>query len=327
MRKIIELKYGSHLYGTATKESDLDIKAVYLPSARDILLQQVRPVISESRPKKRGEKNSSDDVDVESYSLGKYLHLLAEGQTVALDMLFAPEQFHLTKPDELWERVKTLAPQILNKNAASFLGYCRQQAKKYGIKGERMADASKALEVIQGAEEQFGLMAPLSSVHDDLKRLAHSCGHISIGKIPQPGDRIADYVEICGKKALLDASIKSAKAIAQKIVNEYGARARAADEHDGVDWKALYHAVRIGYEAKEFLNTHKITFPRPEAAHLLKIRRGKVPYEQVGLEIEQLLEEVEEAAQSSTLPSGFDQKLIDDFVEEIYRGIITMEVR
>ena len=89
--KIVQMKIGSHLYGTATPESDIDIKAVYIPSARDILLQRVSPVVSESRIKARGEKNTPADTDCESFSLQRYLELLAEGQTVALDMLFSPD--------------------------------------------------------------------------------------------------------------------------------------------------------------------------------------------------------------------------------------------
>ena len=46
MRTIVELTFGSHLYGTATPDSDLDIKAVYLPEPRDILLQRVKPAVS-----------------------------------------------------------------------------------------------------------------------------------------------------------------------------------------------------------------------------------------------------------------------------------------
>jgi predicted nucleotidyltransferase len=42
MRLIVEMRFGSHLYGTATPLSDLDYKGVYLPDGRDILLQRVR---------------------------------------------------------------------------------------------------------------------------------------------------------------------------------------------------------------------------------------------------------------------------------------------
>lgn len=65
---IVQIRFGSHLYGTVTPESDLDIKAVHIPPARDILLQRVRPLLSESRPKRHGEKNTAADTDCESFA-------------------------------------------------------------------------------------------------------------------------------------------------------------------------------------------------------------------------------------------------------------------
>src|ERR1700722_12706023 len=90
MDLIVEMRFGSHLYGTATPQSDLDLKGVYLPEARDILLQRVRGTVDLSREKEPGEKNAPGDVDREIHSLQRYLELLAEGQTIALDMLFPP---------------------------------------------------------------------------------------------------------------------------------------------------------------------------------------------------------------------------------------------
>ena len=36
---VVKMKFGSHLYGTSTPLSDTDYKAVYIPEARDIILQ------------------------------------------------------------------------------------------------------------------------------------------------------------------------------------------------------------------------------------------------------------------------------------------------
>lgn len=38
MKELVRMKFGSHLYGTATPESDTDIKGVFLPELRDLLL-------------------------------------------------------------------------------------------------------------------------------------------------------------------------------------------------------------------------------------------------------------------------------------------------
>lgn len=90
MTNIVTIKFGSHLYGTSTPASDLDYKSIFIPTVEAILLQSVKDIISITPEKAVGERNKPGDIDREYFSVQRYLHLLAEGQTVALDMLFAP---------------------------------------------------------------------------------------------------------------------------------------------------------------------------------------------------------------------------------------------
>ena len=76
MDLVVEMRFGSHLYGTATPQSDLDYKAVYLPDCRDILLQRVRSTLVLSPDKAAGQRNSPGDIDREIFSLQRYLELL-----------------------------------------------------------------------------------------------------------------------------------------------------------------------------------------------------------------------------------------------------------
>jgi hypothetical protein len=95
-----------------------------------------------------------------------------------------------------------------------------------------------------------------------------------------------------------------------------------AENQQGVDWKALSHAVRVGTQAIEFLGTGHVTFPLPNAEHVLAIKTGKVAYQKVSREIESLLESVEVAALVSSLPEAPDLQWIDDFVQRVYRAEI-----
>lgn len=61
---------------------------------------------------------------------------------------------------------------------------------------------------------------------------------------------------------------------------------RQAESSEGIDWKALMHAVRILHEAHELLLYHQITFPRSESELLLRIRKGELPYQLVDEVIE-----------------------------------------
>ena len=71
---IVKMKFGSHLYGTATEISDIDHKGVYLPSKEEILLGKIPKCHSYSTGDDIS-KNSPEDVDVEIYSFHYFIKL------------------------------------------------------------------------------------------------------------------------------------------------------------------------------------------------------------------------------------------------------------
>ena len=314
MDLIVRMRFGSHLYGTATPESDLDLKGVYLPEALDILLQRVKTTVTSNRVKAAGEKNEAGDVDSEFYSLQRYLDLLAEGQTVALDMLFAPDAVMTMSPSPWWREIQANGHRLISKRATSFVQYCRQQANKYGIKGSRVAAARKVLAELTTAQKRLGNTGKLELIAAQLADLAASTAHVALVDLPSSGDRPVRHLEVCDRKISFSASLKMGREIAERLVNEYGHRALQAERNEGVDWKALSHAVRIGREALELFQRGRITFPLPYADHIVGIKRGLVLYKTVAMEIEQLLEDVEAAASASSLPEEPDQALIEDLV-------------
>jgi hypothetical protein len=320
MDLIVEMQFGSHLYGTATPQSDLDFKAVYLPDARDILLQRVQNTVTHAPDKLDGEKNAPGDVDREIHSLQRYLELLAEGQTMALDMLFAPESAMTSPPSALWLEIQANAPRLVTRRASAFLRYCRQQANKYGIKGSRVSAARLALAVLVDAEAKYGTAAKLAVAETELEAAIGISEHVTLIHLPTPADTLVRHFEVCGKKMPFTSSIKSAREIAQRLVNEYGQRALQAERNEGIDWKALSHAVRVGREALELLQTGKITFPLPYATEILSIKRGERTYEAVAETIDRLLVDVEEAAVLSSLREEPDFAFMDELVERAYRG-------
>jgi len=314
------MQFGSHLYGTATPQSDLDFKAVYLPDARDILLQRVQNTVTHAPDKLDGEKNAPGDVDREIHSLQRYLELLAEGQTMALDMLFAPESAMTSPPSALWLEIQANAPRLVTRRASAFLRYCRQQANKYGIKGSRVSAARLALAVLVDAEAKYGTAAKLAVAETELEAAIGISEHVTLIDLPTPADTLVRHFEACGKKMPFTSSIKSAREIAQRLVSEYGQRALQAERNEGIDWKALSHAVRVGREALELLQTGKITFPLPYATEILAIKQGERTYEAVAETIDRLLVDVEEAVVSSSLREEPDIAFMDELVERAYRG-------
>lgn len=319
MRTILRIKFGSHLYGTATPESDLDYKSVYVPSAQDILLQRVKGSISTQRPKGEGEKNYAGEVDEESYAVQRYLDLVAQGQTVALDVLFAPESVMLEPPAPEWRIITENRHKLVTRKAAAFVGYCRQQANKYGIRGSRIAAAKAAKGFLESAAEQHGTQAKVAEFGKEIAGIADRTEHMAIIDITQGSGETIRHWEVCGRKLQFTSTVKYALDIVQRLLDEYGHRALLAERNEGIDWKALSHAVRVGHQAIELLETGAFTFPLPNAQHILAIKRGELPYKQVAEEIEQLLADVEIASERSTLPAEPDRDWIDAFVAECHR--------
>jgi len=317
VKTIFRTKFGSHLYGTQTETSDTDYKSVYLPDAPDILLQRVKGSLGDKKSKVEGEKNSPEDTDDESYSLQRYLGLLAEGQTVSIDMLFAPNPEISTY---LWDNIKFNKEKLLTKKSAAFVGYCRTQANKYGIKGSRVAAAKSAMEFFNKGVLQEGNLA---KVGDWITLDSYPKNEFTtvVTKETTPG-KFESYFECCNRMVGFKNTLKEASGIYTRIYENYGDRARKAENNEGIDWKALSHAVRVGNEAVELLKTGNIDFPLKNRAHILDIKLGWLKYDQVAEEIEQLLVDVEEASKVSVLRNEPDYEWIDSLVEEVYAEII-----
>lgn len=322
MNKIIEVKFGSHLYGTNTPLSDADFKAIYLPKARDIVLGRVRHNISTSRPKQEFEKNTKDDVDSETLSLGEYLRLLCEGQMMALDMLFAPDDFQVFKGKDyhLFQTIYDNKDKLLSKGIVSFIGYARQQASKYGIKGSRVRAVKNVIEFLTPLNSNVTRLIDIKPQIDASTLLDDSFIQYSEGFDPNGG--VVTYFEICGRKFQWTNSVKYTLSILTKIYDAYGHRAKLAQENSGIDWKALSHAVRANSEGKELLETGFITFPCPNSKLLVDIKTGQLPYKEVELIIENGLADLEAAQVNSILRETADQQWVDDFLYDVYSNIV-----
>jgi predicted nucleotidyltransferase len=71
MQTVVEMTFGSHLYGTDTPSSDLDIKAIHIPAGRDILLGRGTPIITRKIKADHTARNGAGAIDFEGYRLRK----------------------------------------------------------------------------------------------------------------------------------------------------------------------------------------------------------------------------------------------------------------
>lgn len=311
---IFRTKFGSHLYGTNTPTSDDDWKSIYLPDAREILLGTSKGTIAikDRYDKAPKEKNIPGEFEEESFSLKQYLKLVSEGQTVSLDMLFAPAKFwdQTIVVHPTWIDIRANRHRLISKKSGAFVGYCQQQAKKYGIKGSRVAAVRSALEFLKSCEPQKKLGDYAGAIHD----WSYGLEHIETTNILQSSGMWIMYLDVCGRKLQYTSRITECTKVLQHLMDEYGQRALQAENNEGIDWKALSHAVRIGEQAIELFETGFIEFPRPNASFLKAIKKGELPYKEVAAIIEQNFDDVEKASAASSLQEDVDHEWINDFI-------------
>jgi len=319
IRQLVRVKHGSHLYGTSTPTSDKDFKGVHLPSGGAIIMQRAENVIDDSfAAKAEGTlKNTADAIDSQSYSVQKFFEMLMKGDTVATEILFASGDA-IVEQHPLWGEVQATGKLLLNRQCKGFVGYCVRQAAKYGIKGSRMSAVRGVLDELNKLQLGLVATAKLSAIEPQLRKWSEGREHVSWENIPSPNGTDLWHLNVCDRKMPMTVSIKEAIDVWDKVWQNYGERARQAMTNEGIDWKAMSHAVRVAGQAVELLNNDTITFPRPEAAALLKIKQGKVHYDHVGSHLETLVAEVRAASERSMLPEKSDHKLADQLVARLY---------
>lgn len=312
-KTLIRIRHGSHLYGTSTPASDEDYKSVHIPSGHDILMGRQDRVIDRKIKLSAGPKNEVGDVDDQSFPLHKFLHMLTSGDTVATEIVFAPNNMIMEQHPE-WALIRLALPQLLNKQCKGFVGYCQRQAAKYGIKGSRMAACKGIVELLEGIVTALGRHVKLVELDDQLRTFCNSHEFSEITEVEQASGAMLRHLDVVDRKVPYTNTVGAALDIYAKVYANYGHRTRAAMANEGVDWKAVSHAVRVARQAAELLRFGHITFPRPDAEELLEIKLGKIDYNDVAPMLEQLVEDVDRASAESTLPGKTNHNLVDGLI-------------
>ena len=308
MNKLCKVVYGSHLYGTETKDSDKDFRGIYLPTKEDLYLQRAKDTISFDT-NSSGLKNTSEDIDEEYYSLQYFIKLACKGETVCLDLLHADgDKLYVTHP--IWDKLVENKEKFYTKNLVSFIGFARTQAIKYSIKGDKLTEARNVLNFFASLNPLHRLMAVWKDIPEGKYVIKHPATE------EQNGLRV---LEICGRKLHETTSAEYAFSVIEAVCNKYGERAKLAATNEGMDWAALSHATRAAFQIKSILKDGTITFPLAIADELRDIKLGKRKYTtEVVPRLEELIEEVEELLKVSELPEEVDREFWDNFIVEAY---------
>jgi hypothetical protein len=304
MNLIVKMKFGAHLYGTATDASDVDYKGVFMPSREQILLGRI-PRSSRFSTGDGVSKNIAGDIDEDLYSLHYFIQLACEGQTVAMDMLHAPESFWLIATDT-WRRIVAERHRFYSKRLSAFVAYAQRQAAKYGIKGSRLHAATEVLALLKRRNPSERLRV----IWNDLPRNEHC---LDQGADPH-GQRL---YQVCGKTFQESVTAGYVVPILDKFIERYGERARLAAQNRDIDWKAVSHALRAAFQVLAILVHGTIRYPLAEAPFLKLVKAGGLDYKNdVAPSLEALVDEVTQRLAESDLPAEPDMAYWETFVCE-----------
>ncbi|MFW6026116.1 MAG: DNA polymerase beta superfamily protein [Candidatus Woesearchaeota archaeon] len=307
-------KFGSHLYGLDTSNSDIDLSGVFLPSKRDLLLGKKKKSISFSSGSDK-EKNSINDIDVNLWSIHYFIELVSKGETNALDLLYSPSNKDCVLYND--KRIRPLFNNPLRLfdpySANSYIGYCLSQMKKYGLKGTRVGVLKRVWKKLKDID---AIDKKVRDIAQDLLDELYIESYFFNKRIN--GD---DALVLCGKVHLYSISLEEFKNRVKREYDIYGERAKLAEKNDSIDWKACSHAKRAIEQMKMLLKEGKIKFPftGEKKNFILSIKKGLLPWKDIEDQFIKDIKEIDFLKESEKIVKGkVDKLFIEDFIISLY---------
>jgi hypothetical protein len=127
------------------------------------------------------------------------------------------------------------------------------------------------------------------------------------------------YWEVCGKKMTLGGKASYYVPMLKKFYENYGQRAHLAANNEGVDWKAVSHALRVGYQTRAIFEEGTFEYPLKETVFLKEVKVGRWNYTAVAMVLDTLMEELETLSEKSSLPEKPDHGFWDKWLEDVTR--------
>ena len=313
MNILAKIMFGSKLYGTNIPSSDNDFRSIYLPSLQECVLL---------RAKDAWEDKSEEDTSF--FSLQHFLKMAAQGQSVAIELLCAGTE-HRVSTSPLFEELNKNRKLFFSKNMNSFVGYARAMSGKYTSRVDRLKEAETIVEYLEknrwkspSIDLENHNIPTLNRLSDIWEGLPLS-PNATKGENPQNKNLDKRAYFVCGRELQSTVTTEHAIKVIGDIVNTYGERVRKAKSAE-LDYKALMHAFRAGYQVKQIMETGDLKFPLPESEYLRDMRSGKINFVDNHLDekLDDLMLEVQLLIDNSSLPARVDMKIVDDIILKAY---------
>lgn len=287
---ILEVRSGSHLYGTVTPESDEDYLGIFIPSKEYILgLEKMDEYDLSINDKLPSGRNSQRAVDRKFYELRHFCELALDNNPNILELLFVPQQ-NIIHCDQYGSAILNMKHLFPWKGAINrFVKYAQNQRELMMTKKRNYTDLYEGVEILKTMRpDAFLTDIPVHPSVSPFKAHTDARGH-------------TNSFSIATIKFNPHTTVFKARSILEEHISKMGYRSKSYQEL-GFDPKAASHTIRLLLEGKQLVQDGLITFPLYEAASISDIKLGRWTLSEINAWADELEQEIQSSLHSTILP-------------------------
>jgi len=266
---------GSKLYGLDNEESDTDLKGVFIPSFEDAILRNYPDSIryrNTTSIEHESCQHSSQKVELELYSIQKFLSMVKENQTHALDMLHLKLDENFKSFGKIYFDLQYRRKEFYHKGIYQFIIFAKSIALRYRDKNLRYQALVQLQRRFKARYETMPeLYFKISDIFENVEPVREQyqkkTGSVEdYIFIKMTNDNQRNYLVIDSTEFSLVEPIYYDRLFnfIQSKMNKYGGRTKE-NQFDG---KSLAHAFRTCFQLKEILIHGDYSFPLKEEPFL-----------------------------------------------------------
>lgn len=303
-RTIFLTVHGSHAYGLATEESDVDLKGICIPP-KEYFYGFLR----------KFEQAESHDPDLTIYDIRKFFQLAADVNPNIIEVLWSNESDHLLVAP-LGQKLIDARELFLSRKAKyTFSGYAVAQLKRIKTHRRWLLDppTHKPERVEYNLPETTLLSQDILGAISALEEK---------GQIPENDERFPAHVmTLYHQERAYQNALREWQQYQTWKTQRNPKRAELEAKY-GYDSKHASHLVRLMRMCREILTTGQVIVKRPDREELLAIKQGAWKYEDLIAWAEQQDSELAALEKSSPLPHGPDRERLDQLCIEIVEAAL-----
>lgn len=304
---ILKIRVGSHLFGTDTEDSDLDLFGVFMPDPRMVYGFQVCNEVDLGEVDKDDTgRNTKDAIDFKLHEYRKFVKLAMQNNPNILHVLFVnPANILFIEP--FGRRLLDKADIFVHKGAHHrFVKYADSQRHKMRIKPLNYQELEIGLKILEGLDDHLvmaDVMIELGKYEPGLGQGAFR--DVGRGKHVKCGDLSFER----------GVFVKKARRMIRERLSRATSRHVLFTKH-GFDTKFASNLIQLLKEGIELMETGRIQFPLAYADEILHIKHGKYTAQEINEWADILVEDARVAYERSSLPKEPRSAEIEGFVVE-----------